>query len=158
MKMLRWILLPFLLIAMAADRDAGVACIAHQIERMDHGTTDFAELRESYGVAIVDTATQFSVAGPEPCAAQVTYTREGRRGRVSGIYMTLESPTSLAALQRAWGSFNLLPPTPAGKFSALAICDTGNAEQTYAIIAESRSPITDRSQIDKVAIRVDYTD
>ncbi len=158
MKFCLWVLLSLLTTAMAADKDAAVACITHQIERMEHGTTDFAELRASYTVAIVDTATQFSVAMLEPCAAQVTYTREGRRGRVSGIYMTLESPTSLAALRRVWGDFSALPPTPAGKFSAIALYDTGNPEQTYAIIAEARSAITESSLIDRVSIRVDYAD
>jgi hypothetical protein len=142
---------------MSVQKKGSIACIQDQITRLEQASTDYNKQRTAHGIAPEGTDAQFVVTD-EDCKAKITYMKESDGPRVEMISITLEVPTSVAALTEAFGKFKPLPPTPAGKWATIARHETGNAAQTYAIIGESRQKITDKTLISRVAIRIDYED
>jgi hypothetical protein len=157
MKSLLWALLFINIHCMSVQKKGGPEGILHQIEQLEKGSTDFATLRAAHADAKGAADFQFSVSDPD-CLAEVTFVKEGSGTRVSSITFAFEKPTSLPALTAVFGKFRPSPPTPAGKWSAIAIHDTDNAQQSYAIIAEGRQKLTPTTAISKVTVRIDYAD
>jgi hypothetical protein len=140
---------------MSVQKKGDVEGILHQIAQLESGATDFAAVRASHPNAKGSGEFQFSVTDSD-CLAEVTYVKEGSGARISQITLAFEKSTSLPALTEAFGKFRPSPPTPAGKWATIAIHDTGNEKQSYAIVAEARQKITPATAISKVTIRIDY--
>lgn len=142
---------------MSVQKKGAVACIVDQIEQLESGSSLFSKQREAHATATDVADFQFTF-NDEDCKAKITYVKEGSGERVSSISVALEVATSVPALSETFGKFKAMPPTPAGKWSTIARYSTESKTQSYAIIAESRQKITDKSPISKVTIRVDYED
>ncbi len=157
MRFLLWALMICNIQFMSVQKKGATACILDQIQLLESGSTLYAKQREAHGAPAEGTDSQFTVSDDD-CKAKITYLKEVNGDRVTTVSVTLEIATSVPALTVAFGKFKALPPTPSGKWSTIARHETGNAAQSYAVIAESRQKITDKSAITKVTIRVDYED
>jgi hypothetical protein len=156
MKLLLWTLLLCNLHCMSVQKKNAPACIMEQIEGLDKGSINFSEVRAAQGVAAEGAETQFSVNETGDFKVKMTFTKETDGDRIAGIFFVFERPTTLPVLTAVFGRFKSAPPTPSGKWSAIARYETGNAGQTYAVIAEAREKIALKTAITKVAIRIDY--
>lgn len=142
---------------MSVQKKGAASCVQQQIDRLEQGSTDFAKQREALGMAIEGAEKQF-VIEDEDCKAKITFVKERDGSRVELVYVALDVPTNVPVLAEVFGRFKPSPPTPAGKWSTIARVESGNGKQSYAIIADARQKITDKTLVSKVTIRIDYED
>jgi hypothetical protein len=142
---------------MSAQKKGAVECILHYIAQLESGTTDFATVRATFPDAKGAADFQFSIQDADG-NAEVTFVKEGKGTRISSMTFALEKPTTVPALTPTFGKFRPSPPTPSGKWNAIAQYATESSQQSYGIIAEARQKITPATQISKVTVRIDYED